>query len=203
MGNDIFRLPGWHDWVLLSLKRQIEREPPTAANELAQLIPMWIQCANLARDELIYFVCAAQVRRDLELSLELAKVVEDLDARARLATSIREASTLSPANVIIAEYITAYRGLEAYRVNGKRIFLRRTDFKRTLADIDHTFMSLVAGNACEERHLTQWGYNWGGKVFAYIVTQPVCVYAPKLPTVTDEVAELRADVIAALSEPPS
>ncbi len=49
-GDDWLRLPIWHDWILLSLKREIDREPSTAANELAQLIPMWIQCANLARD---------------------------------------------------------------------------------------------------------------------------------------------------------
>jgi hypothetical protein len=202
-GDDFLRLPIWHDWILLSLKREIDRDPSTAANELAQLIPMWIQCANLARDGFTYLACAVQARRDLELTLELAKVLQDQDARARLAASIREAATLSSENVIIAEYITAHRGLESYRVNGKRIYLRRTDFKRTLTDIDDTFMSVMAGNACEERPLTQWGYNWGGKVFTKLLTAPVCMAAPWLIEVTEEVAKLRANVLLALSKGPN
>lgn len=201
MGNDPFRLPRWHDWVLLSVKRKIEREPSTAANELAQLIPMWIQCANLARDGLTSFVCAVQARRDLELSLELAKVLEERDTRVRLATSIRDAPPLSAENAIIAEYITAYRGLESYRVNGKRTLLRGTDLKRTLANIDDEFTSVMAGNTCEERKLTQWSYNWGGQAFTKILTATLCAFAPRQLKVTAQVAELRVNAFAALAKP--
>jgi hypothetical protein len=201
MGNDPFRLPRWHDWVLLSVKRKIEREPSTAANELARLIPMWIQCANLARDELTSFVCAVQARRDLELSLELAKVLEERDTRVRLATSIRDAPPLSAENAIIAEYITAYRGLESYRVNGKRTLLRGTDLKRTLANIDDEFTSVMAGNTCEERKLTQWSYNWGGQAFTKILTATLCAFAPRQLKVTAQVAELRVNAFAALAKP--
>ena len=141
-------------------------------------------------------------RRDLELTLELAKVLRDQNARARLAASIRDAPTLSPENVVIAEYIAAYRGLESYRLNGKEVFLRRTDLKRTLADIDHTFMSVMDGNLCEERDLTQWRYNWGGEVFAKILTSPVCMHAPRRLKVTEEVARLRANALSALSKGP-
>lgn len=202
-GDDFLRLPSWHDWVLLSLKREIERDPSAAANDLAQLIPMWIQCANLARDGFTYFACAVQARRDLELTLELAKVLQDQDARARLAASIRDVPTLSQENVVIAEYIAAHRGLESYRVNGKEIFLRRTDLKRTLEDIDRTLMSVMDGNLCEERDLTQWSYNWGGEVFAMLLTAPVCMHAPRRLKVTEEVAVLRAKALSALSTGPT
>lgn len=201
VGEDLLRLPEWHHWVLLSAKRKVEREPSTAADELARLIPMWIECANLARYGLTYFACAVQARRDLELSLELAKVLFDEDALLRLAASIREAPTLSPENVFIAEYVRAYRGLESYRVNGKKTFLRRTDLKRTLEGIDQTFLTAMAGEECEERELRRWGYNWGGNAFAKILTAPVCTQAPRFHAVTEQVGKLRADVLNALSNP--
>jgi hypothetical protein len=200
--EDFLRLLNWHDWVLVSAKRKVAREPSSAADELARLIPMWIQCANLTRYGLTYFACAAQARRDLELSLELAKVLFDEDARLRLAASIREAPALSPENVFIAEYVRAYRGLESYRVNGKKTLLRRTDLSRTLEEIDQTFLAALDGNECEERPLTQWGYNWGGKAFAKILTVPVCTYAPRFHTVTEQVGKLRSDALKALSHSP-
>jgi hypothetical protein len=202
MGDDILRLPGWHDWVLVSVKRKIQVEPTTAANELAELIPMWIQCVNLARDALTGFACAVQARRDLELSIELAKLVVERDARARLTTSIRDAPRLSAENVIIAEYVTAYRGLESYRANGESVFLLGTDLKRTLADIDDEFASVIAGNTCEERKPTQWSYNWGGQAVARSLTVTLCVFAPRQLKVAAQVSELRAQALAALSEAP-
>jgi hypothetical protein len=202
VGEDLLRLPEWHHWVLLSAKRKVEREPSTAAGELARLIPMWIQCANLARYGFTYFACAVQARRDLELSLELAKVLFDEDARLHLAASIREAPALSPENVFSAEYVRAYRGLESYRINGKKTFLRRTDLTRTLAEIDRVFFAANAGNECEERQLTQWGYNWGGKAVAKLLTTPVCIQAPRFQTVTKQVAKLRSDVLRTLSNSP-
>jgi hypothetical protein len=202
IGEDLLRLPEWHHWVLLSTKLKVEKEPSTAADELAQLIPMWIQCANLARYGLTYFACAVQARRDLELSLELAKVLVDEDARLRLAASIREAPTLSPENVFIAEYVRAYRGLESYRVNGKETLLRRTDLNRTLASIDRVFLAAMAGDECEESQLTQWGYNWGGKAVAKLLTTPVCIQAPRFHTVTEQVTKLRSDALKALSNSP-
>jgi hypothetical protein len=202
LGEDILRLSEWHYWLVLSAKRKLEREPSTAADELAHQIPMWIQCANLARRGITYFACAVQARRDLELSLELAKVLVDRDARSRLAASIREAPALSPENAFIAEYILAYRGLKSYRATGKRTFLRRTDLKGTLASIDQTFLAALAGDECEDRHLTQWGYNWGGKTFAYILTASVCMCSPRLHAVSEQVSKLRADVLRALSNPP-
>ncbi len=121
--TDVMRLPAWHDWVLISLKRKMDREPAAATDDLAALIPMWIQCANLARDGLNYFACAVQARRDLELVLELADTLYDQGARTRLADAIRDAPPLSSRNALIAEYVAAYRGLDSYRVNGKRTFL--------------------------------------------------------------------------------
>jgi len=128
-GEDFLRVRAWHDWVLVSAKRNVLREPSAAADHLARLIPKWIHCANHARYGFTFFACAVEARRDLELSLELAEVLFDEDALLRLAASIREAPALSPENVFIAEYVRAYRGLESYRVNGKKTFLRRTDLK--------------------------------------------------------------------------
>ena len=200
--GDVLRLSEWHYWVVLSARRKLEREPSTAADELAHQIPLWIQCANLARDGLAYSVCAAQARRDLELSLVLAKILADEGARSRLVASIRNAPELSPRNALIAEYVRAYRGLESYRVNGKKTLLRRTDLNRTLEEIDQTFLAALDGNECEESQLTQWGYTWGGKAVAKLLTAPVCIYAPRFHTATEQVGKLRSDALKALSHSP-
>jgi hypothetical protein len=201
-GEDFLRVRAWHDWVLVSAKRDVLREPSAAADELAHLIPKWIQCANLARYGFTYFICAVEARRDLELSLELAKVLPDEDARQRLAASIREAPVLSPENVFVAEYVRAYRGLESYRLNGKKTLLRRTDWEQTLAEIDRVFLGAMAGDECEEGELTQWSYNSGGKAFAKILTTPTCAGAPRFHTVAQQVAELRSDALRALANSP-
>lgn len=201
--TDVFRLPAWHDWVLLSLKRKVDREPAAAAADLAALIPMWIRCANLARDALDYSVCAVQARRDLELLLELADTLHDRGARTRLADAIRDGPPLSSRNMLIAEYIAAYRGLDSYRVNGKRTFLAWTDLKRTLADIDQAFAMLAAGKSCQEIEPQLWHYNWGGEAFAMLLTSSACVAGPYVVEVTEEVAELRDRALFVLDESPN
>lgn len=198
--TDLMRLPAWHDWVLVSLKRKMDREPAAAADDLAALIPMWIRCANLARDGLNYFGCAVQARRDLELVLELADTLYDRGARTRLADAIRNAPPLSSQNALIAGYIAAYRGLDSYRVNGKRTFLLWTDLKRTLADIDQAFATLAAGKSCEKIEPALWHYNWGGEVFALILTSSACTAGPYGVEVTEEVGELRDRALSVLSE---
>jgi len=201
--TDVMRLPAWHDWVLVSLKRKMDREPAAAADDLAALIPMWIRCANLARDGLNYVGCAVQARRDLELVLELADTLYDQGARIRLADAIRDAPPVSFRNTLIAEYIAAHRGLDSYRVNGKRTFLLWTDLKRTHADIDEAFAMLAAEKSCEKIEPALWHYNWGGEVFAMILTSSACSAGPRVVKVTEEVAELRDRALFVLAERPN
>lgn len=200
MGDDDLRLLDWHYWVLLSARRRLGLEPSTVADELARQVPTWVACANSARSGLAYLVCAIQARRDLELAVELGTVLANKSARRRLADAIDNAPSLSPRNAFIAEYVRAYRGLESSRVHGKRTFLRRTDLKRTLEGIDRVFLAAMEGRECAETILEPWGYNWGGRVLAKILTTPMCSWAAKAFDVTEGVATLRAEALRALVE---
>lgn len=196
--GDILKLEEWHRWVFVSVKRKAESDPAAAARELGQLIRKWTECANLARHELTYLVCGHQSKRALELALRLAPTVDDPDARDALAMAIRESGTPSPRNAIIAEHLRAHDGLATYQETGKRAWLRRTDFRRTWADIDESFARVLAGDECDERDTVSWGYNWGGRLFARLLTISVCVSYPHLKRITEEVDQLRHQTLAVL-----
>ncbi len=58
---------------------------------------------------------------------------------------------------------------------------------------------LAAGKTCEKIEPALWHYNWGGEVFAMILTSSACNAGPSGVEVTEEVAELRDRALFVLS----
>lgn len=192
----------WRMWLALSLNRTLDNDPESAALVLSKFFPMWIQCTNSARDPITFMMCADGAKRDLDLMSRTAEsALRAGDARSlellRLATD--KTPAISSDNLMVAQYISEYRGLRSVtsELNGFQI-----DFQDTIDTLNAYFapdqMEALCATREDPRRHRLYHYNGFGKRAAKTVAGFHCVSLPHISKAINAVTERRAKLQTAL-----
>jgi hypothetical protein len=190
------RTQQWRLWLGLSLNRTLDTDPESAALVLSKLFPMWIQCANSARDPITFVMCADGAKRDLDLMSRTAEsALRTRDARSLelLRSATDKTPAISSDNLMVARYIFEYRSLRSVtsEING---FL--VDFRETLDTLNAYFAPDQMEALCATREDTRthpfYLYNGFGKRAASTVAGFHCEFLPYISNAINAVTERRA-----------
>jgi hypothetical protein len=197
----VLQLRDWRYWLALSLSRRIEREPGLAAEVLVRTLPMWVDCANRARNVVVYFVCAMHAERDLIL---LAQTLEYMGStrqenRDAMRTAVADSGLLSAENVTRASYIEAYELLRT-STSDTHLFVDKRD---TLAAFDQMVERASPDADCEkpvefELWRALYRYNHGGMLFAENNARSYCIDVERITDVTQSVSDARTHLLKKL-----
>ena len=199
---DVLGIVDWRYWLALSLNRRLEQEPHAVVEVLTKTVPLWVDCANRARANLLYCACAAQARRDLTL-LEGSLEYLGTSAEGSLV-AIREAAEksaeLSSENVMRAGYVEAYESLRS-GVSATPLFVDR---RKTLSAFNELIENTSEDSDCAFPSIDLWKalyrYNHMGTVFAEINTRLYCSGFARAAEVTRSVVDARTRLLAKLDE---
>jgi len=196
----------WRYWLALSLSSEIQREPVEAVRTLRQTLPMWINCANSARDAVVYMICAVQVRRDLALMLGALEYLPGGEeaTRGMIEAAVREAPSLATENIMRASYIESYGLLSA--LTEEHYFW--VDRRATVGRFNQLLSPRPSKAFCDSPRETNiykalYTYNHLGDAFATAAAGYSCVGLDRVNATAQSVADARRELLTALERPPS
>ena len=197
----LLQLFTWRYWLALSLSSEIKDDPSEVARTLTQTLPMWLNCANNAREILVYMVCAKNVRRDLTLMLGALEYLprEEDETRGLIEAAVREAPTLATENTMRASYIESY-GLLSALTERHHLWV---DKRATVGKFNQLLSPGPSKTFCSAPRETNiykalYTYNYLGDAFATAAAGYSCVGLDRLNATIDSVADAKRELLTAL-----
>ncbi len=199
--HDLIRFVVWHRWIALSAAAIMREEPEAAAQTLASLFSLSIDCANAARATSDYRICARLAERTLELMLDFSESPEgdsNVEVDEVLAAVLRTTPSLSTKNALMGQHVSVHGHITSMLQDNKWSAPLLTDLRATFAELDEGFLVDPEDRCTRWRALRKrssfrqaFGYNSLGNVLLSGFGTLDCAHFPSVREAESAVAEQR------------